>query len=346
MPDSFSYEEFQRTRDRLAIDNGVWFVWRSHMDDINCRTRELPWCQEGAGCISATVFRYSSQPQYTFSLYTKIALDLAAYRNYTALEYEWQYLPWWGNSKQSVGLELGTSSSVGNDVYKETLRGGNYSQLWDTGEGWNYPPFRYKGSTYLTTNADETIGYMPIYINITFPGQGEETIDYFVKAISLNITSPPASIITNSTLQAGGCGTSTSTGSPISSESRPIKLTVGSFVGIIIGVFALPALVAIVFFRMWRMVKAGNHEQRNVVVQVASIQDNTPSDEEPNRPFPIPLPAPAATEGVDIPFPSAQTSVYSSPPPCYGENRLELTTLPYSRNAYQATPPTNDTHAE
>ncbi|KAG8829659.1 hypothetical protein FRC20_008615, partial [Serendipita sp. 405] len=154
MPDSFSYEEFQRTRDRLAIDNGVWFVWRSHMDDINCRTRELPWCQEGAGCISATVFRYSSQPQYTFSLYTKIALDLAAYRNYTVLEYEWQYLPWWGNSKQS-----------------ETLRGGNYSQLWDTGEGWNYPPFRYKGSTYLTTNADETIGYMPIYINITFPGQ-------------------------------------------------------------------------------------------------------------------------------------------------------------------------------
>ncbi|KAG8772243.1 hypothetical protein FRC15_002876 [Serendipita sp. 397] len=277
MLESIPYDEFQTSNGGLTIDHGPWFIWRSYRTDINCGSERPLWCNDVPSCLSAWVFPSASQSSYTVSFYTKLAFDLAPYRNYLLLGYEWEYLPWWGSSKSTVGMPLDISSSAGDNVFAETLHAGDWSQLFSTGEGWNYAPFKYKGTTNFTKNAAETMGYISLYINITFPRQEMEYINYYVKAASFKITSAPAPVTS---------GTS-------DSSSRPNKLSVGSFVGGIIGaaIFAALVIVALLFYMKKRRQKEANTRNQemgeagtNAVTNRPVVSDNANSPN-PVSPF-------------------------------------------------------------
>ncbi|KAG8854954.1 hypothetical protein FRB91_002894 [Serendipita sp. 411] len=161
---------------------------------------------------------------------------------------EWQYLSWWGGSKSASGMRMNMTSGAGNNIYRDTLPTGNWTQFILTARGWEYAPFRCVGKTMLATNANQTVEYIHLYIDITFPRQDGEFIDYFVKAVSFRITSPPTPITTSTSTSASTSTTSSSTPtltSSSASNSGSNKLPVGSIVGGMIGAAIIAALIIV-----------------------------------------------------------------------------------------------------
>ncbi|KAG8840970.1 hypothetical protein FRB91_005480, partial [Serendipita sp. 411] len=236
MSGSISYQDFQSSNGAFANDGGPWKVWRSKVDDVNCGSTQRSWCQDVAYCLECWVFPSSQGTGYTVSLFTNITFNLAEYGGATTLEYEWQYLPWWGSSKSAIGADQSMTSSVGDDLYTDDLKTGNWSQLLGGGGGWDYQPFKHVGSTSLPTDPDKTVGYIPLSINITFPRQNAEYINYFVKKASLKITTPSTPVPSAS---------ASSTSLPSNpGDSGSNKVSVGALVGAVIGV----AIVVALFF--------------------------------------------------------------------------------------------------
>ncbi|KAG8822141.1 hypothetical protein FRC17_009645, partial [Serendipita sp. 399] len=128
-------------------------------------------------------------------------------------------------------------SSVGDDRYRDTIKTGNWSLLFRNGQGWDYEPFKHVGSTTLLTSADGTTGYIPIGINITFPRQDAEYINYFVKRASLTINTPTTPV---SSTTSGPSGTALP-----ANGSGSGKISVGAFIGTIFAVVILVVLVIV-----------------------------------------------------------------------------------------------------
>ncbi|KAG8752206.1 hypothetical protein FRC14_007236 [Serendipita sp. 396] len=267
MDESVPYDEFQTSSSNLAIDDGPWLIWRSYVDDINCGTTSPSWCQ--GGCLSAWVFPSSTQSSYTVSFYTTIALELAPYRDHAQLDYEWGYLPWWGSSKSTVGMELTIVSSVGNSIDREILHAGNWDKLFSSGQGWDYAPFKYTGKTDFAANTGEAIGYIPLYINITFPRQSEEYINYYVKGTTFKITTTPVPVTSNSNSATpaassagstpasnGGNSSTPSISPPSESGSGSNRVSTSSLVGGLFGAAILAALIIIAFLLYMKKRKA------------------------------------------------------------------------------------------
>ncbi|KAG8820474.1 hypothetical protein FRC19_008851 [Serendipita sp. 401] len=246
MFDSVSYESFQSSNGGFANDNGPWRLQRSSPEDVNSGSLQPSWCQDVTYCLSAWVFPSSSQPSYTVSFFTKLAVNLTQYGGATALDYEWQYLPWWGSTKSVVGSSLDMKSNVGADVYTDKLQVGNFTELFTTGQGWDYAPFKHSGTINLEANAGTTTGYVRLAINLTFPRQDAEYINYYVKGASFKITTPTIPVTNSSTTPIFN-GSSTG-----SSESGSNKISTGALIGGILGAAAVVAFIMISFVYIWK----------------------------------------------------------------------------------------------
>lgn len=231
-----SYQDFQTSNGAFANDGGPWMVYRSYLDDINCGARQDAWCRDYAYCLACWVFPSSSQPSYTVSLFTNISFELDRFGNASQLDYEWKYAPWWGSSKSEVGSDLVMKSAVGDQQYTDTLKVGNWSLLQGTGQGWDGTPFSHTGTAALLTNAEKTVGYLQVAINVTFPRQPAEYINYYVKGASLKITTP-----TTTPLPPGN-----TPGSPPAAKSNT-----GAIVGAVLGAVAM-IILAVIGFLIFR----------------------------------------------------------------------------------------------
>ncbi|KAG8822140.1 hypothetical protein FRC17_009644 [Serendipita sp. 399] len=201
-----------------------------------------------------TQYARATQSSYSVSFYTTISVNPAEYGGATTLKYDWTYEAWCGSRKTPPGTNLAMSSSVGDVVYRENLASANSSTLLVNNQGWDYPPFRYSGEVNLATNADRTLGYIPLAINITFPREVGDYINYFVRKAMITITTDSTPI--PSTISSTTTGTPTL---PPSSDSK--RLPVGAFVGGIIGSAVLVAIVAFAFAFFW----IKNHKRRMAV---------------------------------------------------------------------------------
>ncbi|KAG8809147.1 hypothetical protein FRC17_003595, partial [Serendipita sp. 399] len=101
-------------------------------------------------------------------------------------------------------------------------------------------PFIHTGSVALELSADRTTGYVPLAINLTFPRQDTEYINYYVKGASFKITTPttPVTISGNN---------SSSINVPVPAEwsqsGGPNKISTGAFIA---GVLSAALVVAVI----------------------------------------------------------------------------------------------------
>ncbi|KAG8780503.1 hypothetical protein FRC15_009528 [Serendipita sp. 397] len=290
------YSEFLHSNGALANDGGPWQMYRSDPDDINSGSMRPFWCGDVAYCLSAWVFPCASKYTYTVSFYTDVAVNLSQYEGLTTLQYEWQYSAWWGTSKAVPGTMLAIKSSVDGTTYNDTLSVGNYTQLFDYGTGWEGPPFKHNGSISLLPSTGRTTEHIHLAINLTFSRQTEEYINYYVKNVSFRVIAPPTAV-PSSTLStfpstSSPITTSDSTSLPtlaLSSSTSPTtlattvtpmlplnaskNLSVGAFVGGIIGAGTLVSLLMLGLFFCW-----GQRASRRNGGRVAMEEASTPRE--------------------------------------------------------------------
>ncbi|KAG8753800.1 hypothetical protein FRC14_005722 [Serendipita sp. 396] len=107
-------------------------------------------------------------------------------------------------------------------------------------------PFKHSGTINLEANAGTTTGYVRLAINLTFPRQDAEYINYYVKGASFKITTPTIPITNSSTTPIFN-GSSTG-----SSESGSNKISTGALIGGILGAAAVVAFIMISFVYIWK----------------------------------------------------------------------------------------------
>ncbi|KAG8770742.1 hypothetical protein FRC15_003926 [Serendipita sp. 397] len=224
MPSEISYSDFQSSNGALATDSGPWLLYRSYYDDVNCGSSQRSFCTGSEYCLACWVFPSATQSSYTVSFFTTIAVKLAEYGGNTNLRYDWQYTAWWGSRRTAVGTALQMTSSVGDTDYSDNISASNATELLSFSRGWDYQPWKHSGEVNVALSPDRTMGYIPLAINLTFPRQTGDYINYFVKEVSFKITTESTPVPSPS---------STSPPDPISSGSK--GLPIGAFVGGIIG---------------------------------------------------------------------------------------------------------------
>ncbi|KAG9052004.1 hypothetical protein FS842_010646 [Serendipita sp. 407] len=240
-----SYQDFLSSNGGLLNDNGPWMVRRSYVDDINCGSINPWFCTDVPSCLSCWVFPSATQTSYSVSFHTKVAFDLSQYGGATTLEYEWSYTPWFGRTSNAAG-KVDVTTSVGDNFYTDEIDEGDVLLLLRNQTGWNYTPFKRSGSMKLSTNDAQTIGYIPLSINITFSRQSNQYIDFYVKGAALRIITQTASITLS-----GGISPSSTALTTISSSSQSNKITVGALVGSILGTVVLVTLIILGFLFFW-----------------------------------------------------------------------------------------------
>ncbi|KAG8773267.1 hypothetical protein FRC20_001797 [Serendipita sp. 405] len=276
-----TYVEFTRSNGGLAIDGGPWKVIRSEPNDVNCGSLEPMWCESGKYCLSAWVLPCATRSSYSVSFYTDIAVNISQFYGLTTLEYEWQYSVWWGSTKVAPGVNLPITSSVDGEIYNNTLTAGNYTQLFTYGTGWNDPPFKNNGLTVISTNPERTIGYIHLAINITFPRQAGETINYYVKNAEFKIVIPeppsPITMITHETPTSRTSGYISSTATVSYGASGPLadqpsSVSIGTLIGSMMGATIFVILIMLGLFCCWRQ-----RLMRRGIGRVATEEKNSPS---------------------------------------------------------------------
>ncbi|KAG8810213.1 hypothetical protein FRC17_003052 [Serendipita sp. 399] len=264
MTDPVSYTDFPYSNTSAPSAPGPWTIHTSPGDYVYCQPHTQERCRGRAYCLAC----YVSPPDPTDLSYnvlftTNLSVDLAQYGGKSSLAYTWEYWAWWESlSPTGDRIEMQISSSVGDDVYTDqpsfiyTPTGGGPSM---TGDKF----YRHNGVVEgLLTSADQTVGYLPISINHTFPHKAGEYMGYSVRAVYLGLSPPPATstgvepIATASTSLA-----SASTPPSTSSSSPPPKndtVPIGAAVGASLGSAALVALLAVAFI-LYRTRRAKTH---------------------------------------------------------------------------------------
>ncbi|KAG8840095.1 hypothetical protein FRB91_006548, partial [Serendipita sp. 411] len=128
----------------------------------------------------------ATQTSYSVSFHTKVAVDRSQYEGAITLEYEWSYTPWFGRDTNVFG-KINVTTSVGDNSYTNEIEVGDVTLLLCNYTGWNYTPFKHFGSIYFPVNDTRTIEYIPLAIDITFPREDNQSIDFYVKGAAFKI---------------------------------------------------------------------------------------------------------------------------------------------------------------
>ncbi|KAG9041167.1 hypothetical protein FS842_002695 [Serendipita sp. 407] len=242
-----SYQDFLSSNGGLLNDNGPWMVSRSYVDDINCGSINPWFCEDIETCLSCWVFPSATQTSYSVSFHTKVAVDRSQYEGAITLEYEWSYTPWFGRDTNVFG-KINVTTSVGDNSYTDEIEVGDVTLLLCNYTGWNYTPFKHFGSIYFPVNDTRTIEYIPLAIDITFAGEDNQSIDFYVKGAAFKI-------ITQTTTTIGGDVSPPSSVStiytPFPPGSQLSKVTVGALVGGILCTAVIVTLVILGSLLFW-----------------------------------------------------------------------------------------------
>ncbi|KAG8832154.1 hypothetical protein FRC17_001906, partial [Serendipita sp. 399] len=158
---------------------------------------------------------------------------MSQYGDADVLYYDWSYMvAWAADDVPQGGLTLTAHSSVGTSSYSDTFTSDNITEMLTTRQTWIGDPFIHSGSSAVAKYGDPTIGYLPIIIELSYPRQPSTSIDYFMKAASLNITGTTAPTTSRRTSVSSTFSTSPSSAltqhTTIPTSSDPRNSTIAS----------------------------------------------------------------------------------------------------------------------
>ncbi|KAG8811998.1 hypothetical protein FRC17_002243, partial [Serendipita sp. 399] len=191
------YDIFTTSNGGFVNEGGPWHYDRSS-HDVNIGSQNgVNWCQDVPYCITAWMYPSASLTFYSVSFFANISVDMNQYANSNSLQCTFSYRPLWISTKSAEGTAIPMKLIVASSSFEDTITAGNFDRPTITHDA-DIPLIR--------TQASPSV-YIPIYLNITWPRQDNDYINYYVKSLTFKINTP-SSGGTTTTVSAAGASNS------------------------------------------------------------------------------------------------------------------------------------------
>ncbi|CAG7853228.1 SubName: Full=Uncharacterized protein {ECO:0000313/EMBL:CCA72917.1} [Serendipita indica DSM 11827] len=221
-------------------ENGYWYYDRSSLD-VNIGSQTMAWCGDVPYCITAWMYPSASLSYYSVSFYANISVDMNMYPNTDTLKCTFSYKPLWISTKTAAGTAIPLKVVVGSQTFSDSLPAGNFDRVFATNQ-WEGDAYSHDAEIALSRNNGATVAYIPLFINITWPRQTGDYINYYVKSATFKINNERTGEGTSSSTAPGASSTTTS--------QKGNQFT--TIIAGVVGAIALLALlvIAILLFKM------------------------------------------------------------------------------------------------
>ena len=142
-------------------------------------------------------------------------------------------MPLWISTKTAAGTAIPIKVIVGSQSFSDSLPAGNFDRVFQTTH-WEGDTYTHEAEIALSRNNAATTAYIPLFINITWPRQTGDYINYYVKQTTFKINTERTGDPTPSP--------SASTPATVTKTNQTATIVAG-----IMGAIALFALVVIGF---------------------------------------------------------------------------------------------------
>lgn len=216
----------------LLNENGHWYFDRSHYD-VNIGSQNGAWCNDVPYCITGWMYPSASLTYYSVSFYANVSINTQHYPTTDSLNCTFSYKPLWISTKTAAGTAIPLKVVVGSQVFTDSLPAGNFDRVFTTLQ-WEGDVYSHQVEIPLSRNSAASTVYVPLFINITWPRQTGDYINYYVKSTLFTINNERIETPSSSSMPIGQSATSIPT--PIqtqaqSQEGGNISITVGATLG-------------------------------------------------------------------------------------------------------------------